>query len=270
MALRSDKFRDAVKDRTPLLDALEGTDSVLREHAGETLATLGVSSKDDIDSVTALLGRPEADLRRYAVRILLAGLTKADTPLDRKLEECLFDPDEGVRVYVCRSRLPTKSTVFATVAVEDGSYHVRAAADLAARQSRQFPTMLDGKESLKRLLPVVDPKGLLEIAGTIEITDADLVELVREPLGQMTRGEDLSDRINAFVALKRLDNESAPRCERFLQSILLGWDAHARLEAALAFRKPSPASVAILAHRREVERDPDVRAAIDRALAGAK
>ena len=72
MALRSAAFRDAVKDRTPLLDALEGEDTVAREFAGEALAVLGVTGEDDVRRVTELLARPEADLRRYAVRILLA------------------------------------------------------------------------------------------------------------------------------------------------------------------------------------------------------
>jgi HEAT repeat protein len=295
MALRSDKFRDAVKDRTPLLDALEGEDSVLREHAGETLAVLGVSSEEDDRRVTELLGRPEADLRRFAVRILLAGVSKADQPLDPKLAECLFDPDEAVRLNVCLSRVPTRSPLFPVVAAEDSSSYVRVAADLAAQKSPGFPSERERRESLQRLAGVVDPKALLEIANAIDERDMHSVGLLREPLEQTTRGDDLSDRINAFVALGRLDKPSAlaemvddmmrntkflplgrsyepsaPRCERFLQSILMGWDAHARIEAALAFRQPSPASVAILRHRREVEREPDVRAAIDRALERSK
>ena len=84
----------------------------------------------------------------------------------------------------------------------------------------------------------------------------------------MTREGDLTERIAAFTTLARLDKRTAsPRASASSKASSLGWDAHARIEAALAFRHPSPASVAILRHRREVEREIDVRAAIDRALA---
>lgn len=269
-ALRSDKFRTLVKDRTSLLDALEDTDIEVREQAGEALAVLGVSSEPNLQRVTELLDRPEADLRRFAVRILLAGLDKPDLPLDRRLEECLFDPDEGVRMNVCFSRVTTKSPSFGVVASDDPSYNVRMAADLAARKSHSFATRVESEESLQRLVRIGDPRWLLELVGTTDPKEDAIRKALPEPLGQMTRGVDLSNRISAFVALDRLRKQPGPASERFLQSILLGWDDSSRLEAINAVRQPSPASVAILTHRREVEWNPEIRAAIDRALTRRK
>jgi HEAT repeat protein len=265
MALRSSTFIDAVKDRTPLLDALEGEDTVAREFAGEALAVLGVTAEDDIRRLTELLPRPEADLRRYAVRILLAGSAKTDQPLDPNLAECLFDPDEGVRFSACLPRLPRKSPLYEVASLDDGSIDVRVAAALALRKT--MPSTPESLENLKRLIRIAEPRALGEIANAI--TSPNLLDelQLRSPLEHITRGDDLSERIGAFTTLARLDKSSAPPCERFLLSVVVGWDAHARIEAALALRHPSPPAVAILRQRLQVEREIDVRAAIDRALA---
>ena len=225
---------------------------------------LGVSGEADVRRVTALLARPEADLRRLAVRIHMAR-SKPDHHLSRDLEECLFDPDEGVRLAACLPAVPTRSPLYAAVAVEDGSFDVRVAATLAAWKADSRNV-----ENLKRLVRVADPRPLGEIAHAVSGPKLlDELEL-RPALEQWTREGDLAERLAAFTTLARLDEKSAPRCERFLQSVLLGWDPAARIEAALAFRHPSPASVAVLTRRREVEREYEVRAAIDRALAKGK
>ena len=171
-----------------------------------------------------------------------------------------------MRVYVCSSHRATNPDALVAVSREDSSYPVRLAAGLVALPANRRVEL----ENLRVLLRVVETKSLLEIAGAITPEDKAIRGNLKASLDQVTRGEEIVERIAAFDALRRLDATQSLHCERFLQSILLGWDPPARIEAALAFRKPSPASIAILTHRRKVEREPDARAAIDRALGEAK
>jgi HEAT repeat protein len=239
----------------PLLD---DPDPLVRQAAAETIATVGADQDTLREPMRALLGSPEAELRRAAARLPRSRRNfESWTPY---LLECLFDPDVEVRRQATLS-LPMNEEVRPALRglLDDPAAAVRLAAarrlgsgkELLDLARRALPG--DRAEVLRGLL-TVDPAVARGLLGELE---ADL------------RADDLGDRLDSAEVLIALDATRAAEVLPFVLGILEGWDEGARLRAARTLQVLGRhARPAVPALRRRLERDDSdaVREAARRAL----
>jgi hypothetical protein len=243
-----------------LLPLLDDPDPLVRQAAAETIARVGANRADIRETMRALLGSPEAELRRAAARLPRSRRNfESWTPY---LLECLFDPDAEVRRQAALS-LPLDDKVRPALQglLDDPSPAVRLAAArrlgpeggklLADLARRAAP---GDRAEVLRALHAVDPAAARGLLGELE---ADL------------RADDLGDRLDSAEVLVTLDATRAAEVLPFVLGILEGWDESARLRAARTLQAlGSQARPAVPALRRRLERDDtdDVRDAARRAL----
>jgi HEAT repeat protein len=258
-----------------LLPLLNDADETARHSAAATCGGLGLRSPESVRTMLDLLGSPEVELRRAAVRALRVALMDQAEQLAPHLVECLYDPDDEVRQAAAQAlrfagaALSSKACDALKEALLDASPAVRlSAADTlagtgGAGEAELAPVLLPlarrtdagGRSAVLEVLFRISPERARQVQPEVE---ADL------------RGESVEERIGAAEWLVRLDGGAASKVVAFLVGILNGWDATARSQAAAALERLGPtAREALPALKRRAEWDENdaVRAAARRAAA---
>jgi HEAT repeat protein len=261
-----------------LLPLLKDADETVRQSAAATCGGLGLRSPESVRTMLDLLGSPEAEMRRAAVRALRVALIEQAEPIIPYLIECLYDPDDEVRQATALALrfAGTALTAMARAALKEALLDVSPAVRLSAADTLATTSSAGEAELAPVLLSLARRTDARSRGAVLEVLFRISPERAREMQPEVEadlRAESVEERITAAEWLVRLDARATGKAVAFLVGILNGWDTTARSQAAAALEQLGPATreaLPALKRRAECDENDAVRAAARRAYDSCK